>query len=247
MPPFTSTTIAICAFAVIIAYAARGTSGFGGNLIAIPLMSLVVPIQTVVPALTALTLLSCARLAWTGRSAVRWGEVRRVLPWTLLGVAVGLYMFAQLHDALLAKALGAFLMGYAVYGSLARSVPPLDTSARPMSHAAAFGTTGGAVGTVFGTAGPFFAVYFGHLRGDRDAFRTTVTSMTFIHSLARVPGYAAVGVVDSASLWLFALVLPFMWIGDWLSDLCSKRVSDKVFQWLVTALVFGSGLALVLK
>ena len=50
--------LAFVALVVVAAYAVRGTAGFGGQAIAVPLLALVLPLHAVVPAVTALTVLA---------------------------------------------------------------------------------------------------------------------------------------------------------------------------------------------
>lgn len=50
--------LVLCALVATAAFAVRGTTGFGGNAIAVPLLTLVLPIHNVVAVITVLTIVS---------------------------------------------------------------------------------------------------------------------------------------------------------------------------------------------
>ena len=106
--------MAFAAVVLVIAYAVRGTTGFGGQAIAVPLIALVLPLQIVVPAITVLTALSSFTYWRRDRGRIEWGEIARILPFTLIGVAVGLYLFQQVDPRTLTRAFGVFVILYAL-------------------------------------------------------------------------------------------------------------------------------------
>src|SRR4029078_7618849 len=148
------------AVVLIVAYAVRGTTGFGGQALAVPLMALILPLQVVVPVITVLTALSSFTYWKRDRDKIAWGEIFRLLPFTLLGVLLGLYVFQQVDPVTLTKSFGIFIIFYALFAL--RNSQKTTTALR---HARLIGsllsTTSGVLGAIFGAAaGPLYVIYF---------------------------------------------------------------------------------------
>jgi hypothetical protein len=238
---------AFIALVLVVAYAVRGTTGFGGQAIAVPLIALVLPLQTVVPAITALTALSSFTYWRRDRDKIVWGEIARLLPFTLIGVLAGLYVFHKVDPATLTRAFGVFVILYALF-SLRRT----GTVSGPPRHARLIGsvlsTLSGALGAIFGAAaGPLYVIYFNLLRYEKEAFRATVTTILMFQALARIAGYAQLGFYDYTVMLLIVAGLPLMLAGAWVGGILGGRIEQGLFNRCVAALLLVSGVALMLK
>lgn len=238
--------IVFAALVLVVAYAVRGTTGFGGQAIAVPLMALILPLRVVVPAVTVLTALSSLTY-WRDRHKVNWGEIARLLPFTLIGVLVGLYVFQQVDPLTLTKAFGVFVILYALF-SLRRAA----RAPQPPRHARWIGSvlsmTSGVLGAIFGAAaGPMYVIYFNLMAYEKEAFRATVTTILWFQAMARIAGYAKLGFYDQSALLLIAAGLPFMLIGARLGGVLAARVDQVLFNRCVAGLLCVSGVALLIK
>jgi len=235
------------ALVVVVSYAVRGATGFGGQAIAVPLIALMLPLQVVVPAMTVLTALSSFTYWRRDRHNIEWGEIVRLLPFTLLGVAAGLYVFQQVDPRTLTKAFGAFVIVYALFSLRSTSAVSVPLRfVRPIG--ALTSATSGALGAIFGAAaGPLYVIYFNMLRLDKDRFRATVTTILMFQAVARVAGYARLGFYDQTVLLLIAAGLPMMLIGARLGGAMVSRIEQHLFNRCVAALLLLSGVALILK
>src|SRR5689334_24528136 len=88
--PLSPLAIAYCCVVMTIAYALRGTSGFGAAA-ALPLLALVLPLKVLVPAWSLIALVAATALLGADRHRIAWPELLKLLPGTLLGIAAGLY------------------------------------------------------------------------------------------------------------------------------------------------------------
>src|SRR5262245_22567286 len=87
--------IAYSCVVMAVAYSARGASGFGAA-VALPLLALVLPLKLLVPAWTLIAAVAGTALLGADRKRVLWGEIGRLIPGTLIGVALGLVVFTRL-------------------------------------------------------------------------------------------------------------------------------------------------------
>ena len=239
--------IAYCAVVLVVSYALRGSTGFGG-FAAMPLMALVVPMKILVPVWTLLTIVSSTAIVGSDRPNVCVPDLLRMAPGCIVGIAIGLYFFKTLDAQMLARAFGAIVLVYAVYSLWAmRRAPPrwqLDSRA----IAAIAGTLGGVFGTVFGTmASIFFAVYLDAQRAAKDHFRATISAMLLILSVVRGIGYYAVGEFDLETLILFAAAFVPMLIGIFIGDRIHARLDQNNFKRLVCGILIVSAISLLAK
>jgi len=115
----------------------QSLSGFGFAIVVMPLLTLMLGLQTAAPlvALTALTVyvINVARF----RRAINGGEVLRLGLASALGVPVGIWILSNMDATLVKQALGLLLILFALY-SLARPIAawvPSHPDHRPSSMA----------------------------------------------------------------------------------------------------------------
>lgn len=236
------------AIALMVAYAVRGTAGFGGQTVAVPLLTLMMPITVVVAAVTVLTVVSSIEHWARDWRRIVWREIARLMPFTLLGVVAGLYLFDRFDPRILTRALGIFVIVYACFALLTAS-RPIAAPARilrplgPLLSAAA-----GALGTVFGSgAGPLYVIYLNSLRLEKDCFRVTITTILTFQAFVRVAGYVHLGFYDRPVLYLIALGFPMMLIGARLGHHLAGRIDQRRFNLAVGALLMAIGAGLIFK
>ena len=232
---------------MLIAYSLRGSTGFGG-LIGMPLLALVIPVKVLAPAWTLLGIASSATILGGERAHVDKRAFAFFLPWCLVGIGAGLYLFKTLQPAALARALGVLVLLYAAYTAWLIARPqardPLPAAAvRP-----AAGVLSGVVGTMFGAmASIFFAMYLNACALEKQAFRATISAMLLALSLIRLVAYAAVGELGADSLVVFAAALPVMALGIYLGGRLHAGMSETLFRRVVCAILVVCAIPLLLK
>ena len=239
--------IAYCCAVLLLSYALRGSSGFGG-VIGLPLLAIVIPVKILAPAWTLLGIASSLAILGRDRMHVARREFVRFLPWCVLGVALGLYLFKALDADALARALGVLILLYAGYSlwltTRPRAPAPLPAWIRPLAA-----TLSGALGTMLGaTATIFFAIYLGGAHAlEKRAFRATVSAMLLSLSVLRAIAYAAVGEFTDEALVVFIAALPAMALGIYVGGRFHASISEVAFRRLVCAILALCAVPLLLK
>ena len=239
-------TIVYCCVVMVIAYSARGASGFGAAA-AMPLLGLVIPLKILVPAWTLIGIAAGAALIGSDRKKVAWAEMIKLVPGTLVGIAVGLYVFTLLSSDTLAKWLGVLVLAYGLYslwGTFGAAKPHLP----PRLAAMLGGLGGGMTGTIVGTMGSvFFAMYFDAIRLGKDNYRATMTAILLTLTVIRGVGYFAVGEF-SRDVWIVtAILFPSMIVGILIGNYFHHGMSELTFRRIVACALIVSGLALLIK
>ena len=240
--------LVFCAVVVTVAFAVRGGTGFGGGAIAVPLLALVFPVPVTVPVVTVLNMLSSIGHGIADWRHIVWSAIWRVMPGSLIGVFAGLYVLSMFDPQPLSRALGVFVVLYALY-VFAFAGREFQIPKRWLPAVAVItSTSAGLIGALFGgAAGPMYVIYLNTLRLGRDAFRVTITSIMLFQGLTRRAGYAALGLYDRNVMLLLAAALPMMLIGSWLGARLIRRFNPVWFNRAVGVVLLMSGFALLIK
>jgi uncharacterized protein len=239
--------IAYCCVVMVLAYAARGSTGFGAAA-AMPLLGLVIPLKVLIPAWTLIGLAAGATLLGRDRNHIAWREMVVLLPGTLAGIAIGLYVFETLDAATLARTFGGAVLLYGLWSLWNTFRPPQKWRVPGAPAAAIAGVLAGAVGTTFGTmASLFYAIYFDAVRMTKERFRASMSVALVTLGIVRGLGYFAIDEYNRDVLTTFAVALPMMLIGIFIGDRVHSGLSDVVFRRVVAIALIVSGGALMVK
>ncbi len=227
---------------LFLAYMVRGIAGFGSGLISVPLLALYFPVQAVVPLIVLFDYIGSASQGLRNREQIAWREQLPLVPFTLLGVGIGLMLLKGLASATLSQSLGGFIIAYAIYQLL-----PLPELRGGRLFVVPCGALGGLIGTLFGTGGPFYIIYFG-LRGlQKEAQRATFAVNFLIDGAIRLAAYVSFGLFDRQALLVIAAALPIVAAALWLGGRIHSTMPPRFYARMISVLLLGSGLVLLLK
>jgi uncharacterized membrane protein YfcA len=240
--------LVFAALVLVIAYAVRSSAGFGGQVVAVPLLALVLPLPVMVSAVVVLTVLASFTHWVRDWRHIWWREIARLLPYTLTGIFAGLYLLQEVEIRVLTRAFGIFVILYACF-ALATAARPLRIPPRWLAPARVVTSLlAGFAGAAFGAAaGPLYAMYFGSMRIEKDAFRITITTILTIQAFLRIAGYARLGFYDREVFVLIAAGVPLVLLGSMLGTWLAGRLDDYRFNLGIAVLLLVSGTALLLK
>jgi uncharacterized membrane protein YfcA len=235
-------TAAYSVAVLFVAYLVRGIAGFGSGLIAVPLLTLFSPVTVVVPLVVSLDYIGSLSQSVRNLRQIAWREQAVLVPFMLIGIGGGLYLLSEMPAWALARALGVFVLGFGVYQLL--PLPPMRGSRFAASYCGLFG---GLLGTLFGTGGPFYAIYL-NLRGlERSTFRATFALNFLIDGGVRLIAYAALGLLNRETLLHIALALPLVGVGLYAGGHIHTGLHQRDFVRIVGLLLIASGVTLVLR
>jgi uncharacterized membrane protein YfcA len=227
---------------LFLAYLVRGIAGFGSGLIAVPLLALRFPVTVVVPLVVFLDYVGSASQGLKNRTHIVWRDQLPLIPFSLIGVGVGLLLLSTMSKPDLGKALGGFVLIYAVYQLL--PLPPLKGS---RLFAVPCGLLGGFIGTLFGTGGPLYVMYFNLRQMAKTGFRATFASNFLIDGGIRLVGYTTAGLFHGAILLSMLAALPVVGAGLYVGGRFHTGFSQETFKRFISVLLLCSGIALLLK
>jgi uncharacterized membrane protein YfcA len=231
---------------LVLTFAVRGSAGFGG--LNAPLLMLVLPAKTIVPALVLLGILSSFAIVARDHRHIHWHAVWQTLPFGVAGIVIGLWVFKSADTRFIEKGLGIFIVGYGLYSLWRLAHPPRPMRMPPSVLAAIMGTTSGVIGTMFGAlAGVFVAVFLDVLRLPKHEFRATMAATLLLMGIARALGYLSVGAMTDEVLFVFVIALPLLALGVVLGNRMHARLGQSGFSRLVGVLFVLIGSFLFLR
>lgn len=229
---------------LLLAYFIRGISGFGSGLVSVPLLALVFPLSLVVPAILLLDFTASLVLGGVNFRQVRWDEVKPLVPFGMIGVALGTTLLVSLPREPLLIALGIFILIFAL-----RSLLNLHGD-KPVSRkwAAPASLAGGTVGGMFGTGGPPYVIYLQHRLQDKGELRATLSGVFFLEGLFRIGSFVAAGLLVQSEVWLgFLLGLPIVFAGLYGGSHVHTGLSQAQMVRVIGILLLLSGLSVFVK
>lgn len=239
--------VAACILGLLFAYGLRGSTGFGGAL-GMAMLVVFVPIKVVVPAWTLLSITSSITILGHDRRQIAWKDVLPFLPWCMVGIGIGLYVFTSLDAKTLARALGVVVFAYSA-NALWSTLRPASTLRMPENLVVPFnGVAAGATGTIFGTmASMFFVMYLNARNLPKHAFRATMSAMLLALAVVRGVGYYGVDEFNHDSVLVFAYAFPVMLVGIYVGNHIHVRIPELAFRRLVGATLMACSVPLLLK
>jgi len=239
----TYTQYSLALIILVVAYTFRGVTGFGSGLISIPLLALFLPLTFVVPFISILDISASVIHSIHTRKHIAWNVILRAIPFAVFGVVFALFIIKSVNTLILVKALGIFIILFAIYSLISPTLKKNDSFVWPVFA----GFFGSLVGTLFGTGGPFYVFYFHLQKLDKTIFRATCAAVFLIDGLIRATGFTLSGFYTSTVLINIGLALPIMFLAMYIGEHLHTNISQRSFQKAIGIFLIFSGIALLLK
>lgn len=237
------TQYSLALFILATAYVFRGVTGFGSGLIAIPLLALFLPLTFVVPFIGLLDMSASILHITHTRQHIAWKVILRAIPFALFGMISALFIIQSINTLILVKALGIFIILFAIYSLISPPLKKNDSFVWPVFA----GYFGSLVGTLFGTGGPFYIFYFQLQKLDKSVFRATCAAVFFVDGLIRAAGFTYSGFYTSTVLLSIVYALPIMFFSMYIGNHLHTNISQRTFQKAIGIFLIISGFVLLFK
>ena len=229
---------------IVGAYTIFGISGFGSTVIAVPLLAHLLPVTYLVPLMALLDLASAVFVGHTSREHMSREEMKNLLPFIFVGFVIGATVLVGVPQDWLRGALGVFAATVGVHGILN---PTLHKRISRLWCVPA-GITGGAIATIFGAVGPIYATYLTGRLDDKNAIRSTISSLISISAFTRAIIYAITGLlIHAAIVGGVAILAPFAWLGIRIGSRIHTGLSQEQMRRMIGTLLVITGLSLLVR
>jgi uncharacterized protein len=221
----------------------RSVFGFGEALIAVPVLALIMPIETAAPLATLVSITVAALVLVQDWSEVHLRSAGRLVVSTLLGIPLGLLLLTKVAEPIAKAVLGSIIVAFSLYSLMSRRSRTLADD----RMAWVFGFSAGVLGGAYSMNGPPLAVY-GSLRGwTPQQFRATLQGYFLPASLLVMCGYWVAGLWTAAVTRYYLLSVPVILIAVFAGRVVNRRMQSHRFSFFVYAVLGIVGVVLLMQ
>jgi uncharacterized membrane protein YfcA len=220
-----------------------GLSGFAFGLVAASLwLYILTPLQSAT-LIVAFGLIVQGYSVWKLRDALDWRKLWPFIAGAALGVPAGVTLLTWSDPRNVRIAVGIVLVLYSLYAFLR---PALKFSGGGQASDGTIGFLNGVLGGLTGLAGILVTIWC-NLRGwPKDVQRTVFQPVAVAIFLMSATWLGAKGAVTVDTIKFFVIGLPCLFAGTWLGLKLFGRIDEATFRKIVLALLFVSGVTLLL-
>jgi uncharacterized protein len=223
---------------MLLASVARAMTGWAFSIIAVPALSLVFPPNQAVVLNILLALVATLKNVPAMRGQISRRIFLPLLFSGLVGTPAGYWLHTVVDDSGLRLGMGLLVLVLSVAMHLITPRPQALTLPMLALAGLASGVLGGAVGI----AGPPVVLLFVLTATDMGQARATLALGQLTVCLLAACAYLFGGYITLPVLWLFALALPVVLLGDTLGNRLFARYGGQTARRVSVALTYGVGL-----
>ena len=220
-------------------------SGFGGGLgvLAVPLMSLVIPPPQAAAILLPLLIVMDWFTVWHYRKSWDKRNLMILLPAAIVGIILGSLFFRYLSDAHIRILVGVLAVLFGANFFLKRQAA--KTHKADVPRGLLWGTIAGFTSFGVHAGGPPINIYLLPQQLKKSVFvGTTVFFFTIVNLIKLVP-YTLLGQFNTGNLLTSLILAPLAPLGVWLGVKLHHRVNEKLFYTLCYLFLFVTGFKLL--
>jgi uncharacterized membrane protein YfcA len=226
------------------AYCVFGMTGFGSAIIALPLLTHLLPFKFVLPMYALLDVTASLTTGIRFHADIARRELAFLLPCLLAGMAAGVFLLIELPAEWILLALGIFVFSYGIY-----AVSEPETTWRlSRVWAIPVGLIGGAISALFGTGGPLYVTYLTARGLTAGQIRSSTATIFAITATTRIVLFAASGLYGQQGIFISALGLaPAMLIGLYAGHRLHVNLPRRRIVQVIGGLLVLSGGSLIVR
>lgn len=230
---------------MLVAMTLAGVIGFAANVLALPVLSMFLPLKTAVAVLMFIVAVQIVIQAFMYRRNIYWREVGHIVAWTLLGMPIGFVALNVLPELVMKAVLGLFVAATALKGIVddARGKKPGTFQEKPYHKLLLFFS--GLLTGAFGCGGPLMVVYCRNRYRDKDTFRMMQFGAGSIIMTLPCLAYAASGAYTAQGIPYIIVGFVAVAIALKASAAIARRMKTTIFQQLVNVVLLISAVTLM--
>ena len=235
--------IAVVVLATAVGFTIAGVAGFGGGVVALPVLVWAFGVREAIPILTISQLFSTASRVWLHRAGMDWRVVRNFSIGSLPFALLGSLFFVSIDTAVLVRILGVMMLLFVAYTRMpiGRNFKMRLWGFIPLGSGTGFGSA------FLGIPGPFASVFYLAYGLSASAYiGTSALGM----SLIQFPKLVVFGSNDLITIKVLAMGIGLGLVAGasaFLGKIILGRIPEEVFPRVITAMLLISGVVLLVR
>lgn len=239
----TPTMFWVTLLAVALVGLSKGGLGGAFSLMAVPMMTLVMPPVLAAAVLLPILLMMDGTSLWLWRHWRDWEVLKIMLPAAMIGIGIGWATAAVTPDAMVRLLVGLVALGFAARWALGRYLGRAPRHVPAMGWF--WGTIAGFTSFVAHAGGPLFQIQVLPKQLDPKVYTGTSVMFFAFANLIKVVPYAMLGMFETQVLWSALLMLPLALASVGLGAAVVRRMGPEIFYPFTYAMVTIVGAKLV--
>lgn len=233
---------------VAIAKAVEAIAGFGSTIIAVTLGTHIYSIDFLVPVLVPPSIVLSAYIVARHRKELNIGVLfKRILPFAIIGLAIGVLIFNIVQGRALKIAYGVFVIVFSVFELYRLKVGADLKTPKEMSllESSIWLISGGIMQGIYASGGPMIVYFAGRTLKDKGSFRCTLSALWLILNIILCISHLVSGKANAHTLAYSAALIPAVIIGIIIGEFLHKRIPERPFRYFVYILLIVAGVAML--
>lgn len=235
-------------YVLIIAFVAtliRSTFGFGEALLAVPMLSLFVPLEIAVPLAVLLSISIALVIVIQDRQHIHFSSAKWLIIFAIMGIPLGLLVLAYGNEYYIKAGLGLLIIAYCVYSMVGKKSIHLESD--NMKWLFICGFLSGVFGGAYGISGPPLVVYGNMCKWSAQKFRATLQSYFLPAGIVSLVGFWYKGLWNHTVTHYYLIALPAAVPAIFIGRYFNRRLKDQAFFKYVYMGLIIIGLVLIAK
>ena len=235
----------LCVAAVLIGINKTAIPGLG----VLPVVMLTLFFETRMSTGVQLGMLALADLIAVSyyRKKADWRILLRLLPWALLGLAVGSGVLRLIPDngPVMCRVIGGIVLALMILSMVRKRIAPEKIPSGTL-WSAFYGIMLGSTTQLANAAGPISSIYFLAMKLPKEKYLGCCAWFFLILNWIKLPIFAWEGRVTAESVKLDLCMIPFLLLGGFLGIVLLRKMPQKVFEAVIQILVIVAAIRLLL-
>jgi uncharacterized membrane protein YfcA len=226
---------------IFLASTIRATLGFGDAVLAVPILTMLLPPTQVGPLMALCSLSVAIWMTWRDWREIRFASTLPLLLAVCLGVPFGVYFLKSADGDVVKAGLAIIIIGFALFRVFGRG--QLRKTSRLLTFLVGF--VSGVLCGAFNILGVVLAVYGAMVGWEVKQLRMTLQGVMLPAGLMLVANHGVVGHLTTQVMMLFLYALPLVCVASVLGQMLAHRVNPKRFEPVLTGMLFLIGVVLL--
>ena len=237
------TVFLITCLIFLLAGLIQGLTGFGGGLVAIPLLCLIMDVKEAVPLSILSGLAITTVMAWNLRQHMDRRKILPMLIGSLPGIVAGTLLLKVADPVVINRMLGLLLISISAIN--------LTFKPRPINPSTVWGYIAGffsgAITASVGAGGPPVIIYTTLTDWKKDVIKATLTGFFVLNGYITAAVHAGTGVITGNTLRMFVVTVAFVLAGTYLGTTISERINRRTYLRIVYLLLMVLGVMMLVR
>ena len=231
--------IPVIFFAAIV----QSVAGFGFALVAMPLLTLFIPLSEATPLVTLTGVLITAVIFLRHKKKFKLSQIVQLFIGSIIGIPVGVIALQYVDEYILKIILALILVSYSIF-ALRGKIPQFIL---PRYTGYIFGFFSGLFGSSLNTNGPPVIVYTSLQNWDKDEIIVTLQGFFMTSGAVIILSHAINGFITWDIFMYFLLLIPVLGAGFLIGSFIYKRLPLEIFRKIIYVMLILLSIIMVVK